>query len=141
MNELVLPSEFKPTFEYSVVDGRMVNEKEINHDMLNATGVVYARVCNGRVLYIGRSDGKLRSRINLHRKYVNGENRDLIQKLECYRKCVEKMTVVIHAYKPDTTYVCGRIVHLHGSLEEALIKEFKPMFNGSRWLTAGVPTA
>lgn len=103
----MLPSEFIPTFEYRVENGKMIKEKELNKEMLKATGVVYARVYNGiDVIYIGKSEGKLRNRIALHRKYVNGERKDLKEKLDHYRSWAENKTIVIYACKPHrSSYV------------------------------------
>lgn len=98
-----------------------MREHVLNQKLWKARCVVYARVCGkSDVVYIGKADSTLRTRMTAH---IKGFPRSPNSK--AYRKYVNGKTVTIFAYKPRVLRRFGLRVPIHGSIEAALIKRFK----------------
>ena len=118
-----LPREFRPVFRYRLVDGKVADTKILDGALWKERGVVYARVCNKVILYIGKTDGRISTRIGSHlRRYLHQPQNAL------YRDHIKQNLVTIYAYKPKTTRLFDLDIDLHSGVEAALIKAIKPRF-------------
>lgn len=116
---------FQPVFKYKMKNGRPVNERVIDPDLFGARGVVYARVHGKSVVYIGKTDGSLRARINRHLSgFPDGKTGRVVQ----YREWAEGKTITIFAHKPEPITYLGLSVPIHTGLEYALIERVEPKF-------------
>jgi hypothetical protein len=117
-----LPAEFKEVFQYRFANARVTAEKVLNEELWKQRGVVYARVCDGQVVYVGSCNGTLGARIRAHLRLF-----PLLPgaKEFAYRNRVEGKTVTIYAYKPTPIRLFNMEIPVHGSVEAALIKRFK----------------
>jgi hypothetical protein len=115
-----LPGEFRPVFQYQFANGRVLADKVLDQELWMQRGVVYARICDGQVVYVGKTDYTLRRRIMAH---VRGFPKS--PKSTDYRNHVAGKTVTIFAYKPAPIELFGLTISVHGCVESALIKHFK----------------
>jgi hypothetical protein len=120
---MALPEEFRPACRYTVSGGQPSVFETLDPALMAARGVVYARVVDGEILYIGKSDGKLASRMGEHRRLMIARKNQ-----RGYLECVEGRQVTILAYHPPLVRMLDRDIAVHRSIESALITEFKPRF-------------
>jgi len=114
------PEQFLPVCRYTVRNGKPEDVEWCEQALLAREGVVYARLCEATVLYIGSTDRILQSRIREHLRLVPKPlNQAYAQAVECKR-------VTIVAYWPEPIELFGRPIRVHRALEAALIAEFKP---------------
>lgn len=120
--ERLLPKEFRPVYRYKFINGNVVAGEVLDDELWKQRGVVYARHCDGDIVYVGKADGTLRRRITRH---LNGFPSD--PKTKPYREYAEGKTVTIYAYKPDPIRLFdeGLEIPVHAAVEAALIKKFK----------------
>jgi hypothetical protein len=97
-----LPRGFQPVFRYKFVNGSVRSEKILNEKLWKQRGVVYARVCKGRVVYVGKADSTLRARIMWHIRFFPKSRKALP-----YRKYAEGKTITIFAYRPKPIQLFG----------------------------------
>lgn len=121
----LLPKEFVEVYRYDVIDGAVANAKVLNERLWRSEGVVYVRVCESKVLYVGKSDSSLRGRILRHVRGFETSGKEIF---EDYKKCVNGKTVSVLAYKPKSRRLLDLDVPAHIGLEWAMIKEFEPPF-------------
>jgi hypothetical protein len=115
-----LPRAFRPVYRYKFKNGQVHSEKPLDDKLWKQRGVVYARVCNDQVVYVGKTDGTLRGRILQHIRMFPTAPKGMP-----YRKHVEGKIVTIFAYKPKPIRLFGLEIPVHGSVETALIKKYK----------------
>jgi hypothetical protein len=120
-----LPNGFVEVYRYRVVDGAVKEAKVINDSLWHEDRVVYLRVCDDEVLYVGKCDGTLSRRIARH---IDGFRTSEKEMFRDYKERVNGKTVSIMAYKPEQVEVFGRKISVHTGLEYALIDEFDPPF-------------
>jgi len=118
-----LPANFKPVYRYKMENGNPVNCEEIQNALWHEKGVVYARVYQDHVVYVGSTDGTLRARVLRH---IKGISKARPGKAGEYRGWANGKTITILAYKPEPVEWSGMKVDLHRGLEAALIREFRP---------------
>lgn len=116
------PDEFRPVCRYVMKDQRPQNIEILDHDLWNRSGVVYARVHKGKVVYIGVTDGQLSVRLNAHLRGIGASTRGRASE---YRKWAEGRQITIVAYWPEPIDLLGRSVRVHRAIETALIREFE----------------
>ena len=117
-----LPKEFRPVYRYKFIDGKVCSEKLLDEELWKQSGIVYARMCGGKIVYVGKSDGTLSARIKRHLR-IFPTRVDSIP----YRNYVEGKTVTIFAYKPDPIWLFDEHLEIpvHVAVEAALIRKFK----------------
>ena len=97
-NTSIIFDHFTKAFQYQVIDGKIINKIILNDDIWEADKVVYARTSKREIVYIGKTDGKLKSRMNGHIRLFDNytKQRDLD-----YKSWSEGKTITIYAYKPE----------------------------------------
>jgi transposase-like protein len=120
-----MPKEFEEVFRYRVIDGTVTDEKIVNEKLWRSRRVVYVRVCEERILYVGKSDGLLCRRMLRHVRGFLAVGKAIF---EDYRKCVNGRTVSIFAYQPEPLRLFEFDLPIHVALEWAMIEQFKPPF-------------
>jgi hypothetical protein len=127
----VIFNSFTPTYQYRIEMGEMVSGNILDEELWQSAGVVYARVHEKRreVVYIGKTDGILRNRINDHLRRIP---RYLKQKDIDYREWAEGKTITIYAHKPKRVMRLGLSISTHVGLESALIDSINPLFVSRR---------
>ena len=124
-NNLKFPKKFRPVVQYTLRKGVPQKIELLDEKLWEKVGVVYARIVYDEVLYIGSTNGPLKTRLNAHLK---GIEKVRSEKGKEYWKFVEGKKVTIYAYKPMPLKELGYEISTHRGLEEALIKEFQPRF-------------
>jgi hypothetical protein len=119
---LGFPDQFVPVCRYWAHDGRGERIEWLNETLLRERGAVYARLLDGRVLYVGSAQGTLRGRLKTH---LGGTRTELGKR---YWEFVEGRQITIVAYKPVPIEILGRSILPYRGLEAVLINEFKPPF-------------
>jgi hypothetical protein len=96
---------------------------------LNQSGVVYARVCYGEVVSVGKCDGRLGRRLRAH---LQGIAEDVPKNplTRLYKQWADSKAITIFAYKPPPVRLCGHEVTTHRGLEAAL-DAFEPPRNAT----------
>jgi hypothetical protein len=123
-----LPRGFRPVYRYTFANGVVLSEKILDHKLWKQRGIVYARVCDGVVVYVGKADGTLGGRI---RRHIRLFPKAAEAKAKAYRKHIAGKVVTTYAYRPRPIRLFGLDVPVHGSLECALIKKYKrPLAEG-----------
>jgi excinuclease UvrABC nuclease subunit len=127
------PDGFQKVLCYRVdADGRMSNHKVLDDDLWKKPNSVYMRVLDdGEVLYVGKCDSMLETRLKSHMKGVFEKELTTDARGERareYKERVQKHSVTIWAYAPDSICLCGMKVYPHVGLESAMIKKYKPRF-------------
>jgi len=126
-----IPDDFKPVYHYKMRNGEVTSEKTLDPTLWDEEGVVYLRVHGKDVLYVGKSDGKLSSRIRWHiRNGIPKPRTEPGRRYLEWAKGREITNITILAYKPEPISLFGLQIGVHLGLEAALIREFKPRFNG-----------
>lgn len=128
--KMEFPKEFRPACRYAVQNGQPVNIEIIDQQLWGASGVVYARQHERKIVYIGRTDGRLIDRITDHFGYVSNP-RGKKKPVE-YQKWAEGKTITILAYEPPKVILLGYDVRVHRAIEAHLINEFWPP-KGEPW--------
>jgi hypothetical protein len=121
----VVFNTFTPTFSYRVKNGLPIEGKVLDEDIWNAAGVVYARTHEQDIVYIGKTNGRLKSRIKDHLRRIPKYEKAI--DIE-YRDWAEGKTVTIYAHKPENKSYLGLSIPIHVGLEHALIDDIKPRF-------------
>jgi hypothetical protein len=119
---MLFPEEFRPVCRYVMKNGKPSDIQILDQELWQQSGVVYARTCEGKVVYIGTADGRLSRRIGAHLNIIANSARDSAAR---YRKWAEGKQITIVAYRPTPVMVLGREVKIHRALEAALIVEFR----------------
>jgi hypothetical protein len=114
---------FRPVYRYKFSNGSFHSQKLLDVKLWKQQGVVYARVCDGKVVYIGKCESTLGHRIMAHLRIF-----PILPRAQKYREFVKGKTVTIFAYKPKPIRLLGLDIPVHVSVEAALIKKFKPPF-------------
>jgi hypothetical protein len=122
-----LPKKFRPVYRYKFVNGKVCLKKKLDEQLLKQRCVVYARVCGGQVIYVGKADSTLGARINAHLRTFPAR-----ADAKPYRDYVRGKTVTIYAYRPKPTRLFGLEIPIHVAVEAALIRKFQRPY-GDRW--------
>jgi hypothetical protein len=130
MNQL--PGEFRPVLRYQMHQGKAVNCEHLDEELWNQSGVVYARMCDGEVIYVGKCDKRLAGRLGAHLKGIS-EDMPKNPLTRYYKQWAEGKTITIFAYKPPAVRLCGHEVTTHRGLEAALIDVFEPRQYNRAW--------
>ena len=114
----VLPAEFTPVCQYTMRQGKVEDFKILDETLWRLRWVVYARVCSGEVVYVGKTDGALSGRILAHKRGISMDQpkNPMAQK---YRAWAEGKAITIYAHKPEPITICGHSVEVHTGLESA----------------------
>jgi len=120
-----LPKEFKPVFSYRIINGKPTDNTTLDCTLWELPNIVYARACDGVIIYVGKSDSRLRDRIQRHLSYIPKYKKEKDIK---FRKFAEGKVVTIYAYQPEPIKLCGLDVHVHAGLESALIDMLNPPY-------------
>ena len=120
--DIKFPEEFRPVCRYDMRDKKPQNIEVLDIDLWQQSGVVYARVYDGKVVYIGMTDGRLSTRLNAH---LRGISTSTIGTAPRYREWAEGKQITIVAYSPPPIEILGRTIQVHRAIEAALIKEFR----------------
>lgn len=123
--ESIVFKHFLPVFSYNVKNGEPVEGAILNKDLWGKSGVVYARTHENKILYIGKADGPLKTRIMDHLRRIPRYKKTKDIK---YRDWAEGKTVTIYAHKPKQVQYLGLSVPLYVGLEHALIDAIKPPY-------------
>jgi len=118
-----LPASFKPVYRYKMEDGKPRKRKLLDEALWGQKGVVYARVYRDRIVYIGKADGRLCTRILRHLNRISKETAGMASQ---YRKWAKGKTITILAHRPEPVRRFGLQIELHSGIEAALIRKFKP---------------
>ena len=121
--------KFRAVLSYEVEDGKPINAKVLDERLWGASGVVYARVHRGEIVYVGKADGQLGKRMKDHLRRIPLYSKEKDIK---FREWAEGKTITIYAHQPKPVKVLGLVVSAHAGLERALIDEFKPRFVARR---------
>lgn len=119
-----LPPEFAPVYRYTVRDGAVTDAAVLNRELFESPCTVYAHVAGDAVLYIGKSEGTLSARIAKHIRYMRSRK----PPAGPFAEFTEGKPVTTYAMRAPTVTVCGLPVCVTASLEQALIRKFKPPF-------------
>jgi hypothetical protein len=119
-----LLKEFRPACRYIVTRGKVEGFKTLDRELWRETGVVYARMWQGKMVYIGCTDGRLSARINDHLRRIQSKSTRGRTRTNHYRAWVEGKEITIFAYKPEPVHLFGYEIPIHRSLEAKLISEF-----------------
>jgi len=125
----VIFNSFTPTFSYRVTNGQPADETVLDEALWEASGVTYARTNGQTVVYVGKCDGPLKSRIKDHLRRLTRYTKP---KDIAYRDWAENRTITIYAHRPPPTNYLGLSVPVHVGLEQALIDEINPHFVSRR---------
>ncbi len=121
----VVFNRFTPVFRYKVVNKKICNEQILDESLWNMSGAVYFRAYRKSIVYIGKTNGPLKSRIRDHlRRFAKYEKPKDIE----YRDWAENKIIKIYAYHPNEVTHLGLKVPIHNGLEHALIDAIKPRF-------------
>jgi hypothetical protein len=122
----MFPEEFKAIYRYTMREGRpQDHEGPLDAELWNASGVVYARVFEGEVVYIGSANRPFRKRFTEHLNFIATSQQPVGV---AYRRWAEGKRITILAYKPPLVAALGRMISIHRSIEKALIDEYHPRF-------------
>jgi hypothetical protein len=125
----VIFNSFVPAYQYCVKHGKPVSGKVLNEDIWDAAGVVYARTHKQEIVYIGKTNATLKSRVQDHlRRIPNYSKPEDLR----FRRWAEGKTITIFAHKPKNKNYLGLSVPIHTGLEHALIDAIKPTFVSRR---------
>jgi hypothetical protein len=119
---MLFPEAFRPVCRYVMKNGKPSDIQISDQELWQQSGVVYARTCEEKVVYIGTADDRLCKRIGAHLKGIAKSARGTAPQ---YRKWAEGKQITIVAYRPAPVMVLGREVKIHRALEAALIVEFR----------------
>ena len=125
----VVFKSFSPVFRYKVKNGLPLEEEIIDEELWQSDGVVYARTHKQEIVYIGKTNATLKSRVQDHLRRIPkySKPKDL-----SYRSWAEGKTITIFAHKPKNKNYLGLSVPIHTGLEHALIDAIKPTFVSRR---------
>ena len=115
-------AEFRPVFRYTVSNGHAVDTEILDQTLWEQSGAVYARIHEGEVIYIGKTDGTLKKRLKQHVGLIPKQDNDH------YRPWAEGKTITVVAYVPPVVTLAGHQFHMHRQLERTLIGAFLPRF-------------
>src|SRR5437868_9979380 len=113
----VFPEEFRPAGRYVIRNGKP-EYKPLDSELLNLAGVVYARMCDGKIVYIGSTDRLLSKRIGEHLRIIASKRGTR------YREWAEGRKITIIAYRPKPVHILGHEIQVHRGVEAALIRAF-----------------
>jgi hypothetical protein len=116
-----LPEEFRPVYQYVMRQGKPQDMKILDELLWQSSGVVYARIYEGKVVYIGSTDGRLSSRIGRHVRDISTSMNGTAPR---FREWAEGKQITIVAYQPPAVKLLGRSMLVHRAVEVALIAEF-----------------
>jgi hypothetical protein len=118
----LLPQEFRPVYSYVMRDHRPQENRILDKELWEQSGVVYGCTYRGKVVYIGSTDERLSRRISRHLRRIPTAMQATALR---YRKWAENKHIVITAYRPPTIKLLRRDIKVHRAIEAALIKEFE----------------
>ncbi len=120
-------NSFTPTYQYRIKNGQPVEEKILDEKQWEAAGVVYARADakTKSIVYIGKTDGPLKDRVNDHLRRIPGYTKP---KDTDYRDWAENKIITIYAHQPKRKSCLGLSIPIHSGLEHALIDAIDPKF-------------
>jgi hypothetical protein len=118
----VLPKTFRPVYRYVMKNHRPQEEKLLDEKLWHQSGVVYARIYRGKIVYIGVTDKVLSGRIGAH---LRGIGKSKQKGAKRYRKWAEGKRITIFAYTPAPVKLLDREIKIHRAVEAALIEEFR----------------
>ena len=125
----VVFKSFSPVFRYKVKNGLPLEEEIIDEELWQSDGVVYARTHKQEIVYIGKTNATLKSRVQDHlRRIPNYSKPEDLR----FRRWAEGKTITIFAHKPKNKNYLGLSVPIHTGLEHALIDAIKPTFVSRR---------
>ena len=116
------PAEFRPVYRYLMRQFKRQDCEILDEELWRQSGVVYARVHQRKVVYIGSTDGSLSNRIARH---IRGIATSMHGTAPRYRKWAEGKQITIAAYKPPPVKLLNRQMEVHRAIEAALIEEFQ----------------
>lgn len=115
----MFPQEFRPVCRYLMKNGTSCDFEILDPTLWKQSGVVYARLCAGKIVYIGSTDGRLDKRMKAHLRFRP------IGTTQQFCKWAEGKEITIVAYQPEPVQLLGREIKVHRAIEAALIAEFK----------------
>jgi len=121
-----IPDGFQPVLRYTVKNCALVRWNKLNDDLLAKRNCVYVRVVRGKVVYVGKSKGRLIARLKRHLAIVSSPK---TQDQKRYRDYIEGKSCTIFAMVAPMRRVANMRFNVCHSLEEYLITTLEPKFN------------
>jgi hypothetical protein len=106
---------------------------DLEERLRNATNILYAFVVGGQVVYVGKSVRSLRERMNGYRNPSSTQSTN-IRNNERLRESLNRGATVEVFVLPDNglLHYGGFHVNLAAGLEDALIRDLQPLWNGGK---------
>lgn len=99
-------------------------------ELSGATGVLYAFVSNGQVLYLGKTTKELRTRMYGYQRPGPTQRTNIACRAKLLETLTAKQVVDIFVFRdPEPKLHAGIPINLAAGLEDGLIREFRPPWN------------
>ena len=125
--EKLLELGFETAGHWELQDGRLAYKL---HKHSEARSVLYAFLCSGRAMYIGKTRLSLRQRMSGYKHPATSQRTNVRNNSYIHEQLESKQAVEILTFPPkELNSYKGYSINLAAGLEDSLIETFKPKWN------------